>query len=511
MILTVAGILVKLIGAASKIVVSRLLGGEGIGLYQIAYPIYQLAVSIAAAGLPVAISLMIAEKLADRDMRGVMKIFKVSSVLLSVAGIFFAVLLYIGAEVLIAEHVIVDARAYTAIVALIPAMLLVTLLSSLRGYFQGFQYMVPTAVSQIFEQIFRVGGMVLVVMLLLPEGIEYAAAGATFSTFFGIAAGLAVLLFFFVRQSGVRRNLMAEQSPDVIPETSAAVAKRLCMLAIPVSLAGIMIPIVSATDMLIVPRRLLVAGYSVGSATELFGYLTGMATSLVNFPTILTASLATGLVPAVSEAVALRDFDAVRRRTATAMRIACFITIPSFAGLCILEEPVSEMLYATPAAGTSVAILSLSIFLLGVQQVTTGILQGTGHAALPMVNLAAALVVKIALGWYLTALPSWGIAGAAWATNADFAAAAALNLYFVHRYVGYRIDVGALAKISAASVCMAAAAFCTYRYVSAGFGNTEAVLAAIAVAVPVYAGLSALFGVIAKDDVKHLRRKKGGA
>lgn len=141
MILTLAGIIVKIIGAFSKVLIARILGGEGgIGLYMMAYPIYQIIVSISASGgIPVAISIMIAEKLANDDMRGVQKVFSVSLRTLTVlGGVVFSLALYSSAQWLVDYHIITDARALTAIQLLSPAILVVTILSCFRGYFQAF-------------------------------------------------------------------------------------------------------------------------------------------------------------------------------------------------------------------------------------------------------------------------------------------------------------------------------------------------------------------------------------
>ena len=194
MILTLAGIIVKVIGAFSKVLIARVLGGEGIGLYMMAYPIYQIIVSVSAAGIPVAISIMIAEKLANDDMRGVQQVFSVSLKVLTLLGLVFSVALYGSAQWLIDTHIITDPRALLAIQLLSPAIFIVTILSCFRGYFQGFQYMVPTGTSQVFEQIFRVSSMVGLAYYFIDSGLHLAAGGATFATFPGVLAGLIVLL-----------------------------------------------------------------------------------------------------------------------------------------------------------------------------------------------------------------------------------------------------------------------------------------------------------------------------
>ncbi len=501
MILTIAGIIVKLIGAVNRILLSRLLGGEGIGLYQMAYPIYLLALSISSAGLPVAISIMVAEKNAIRDYIGAQRVFRISTVALTITGLFFSALLYFSAHWLVDSGMVRDPRAYWALVALSPAIFIVTIVSCLRGYFQGLQEMKPTAVSQIMEQLFRVITMILFAVLLLPMGLEYAAAGATFGATPGALVGLLVLLAYYYADRNTRKKLLAQQDVNLPRERLTSILKRLLVLALPVSLANIMLPVVANIDLFIVPHRLAVAGYSVEESTELFGYLTGMATSLVNLPTILTASLAASLVPAVSAAFMKNDLGQIFSRTSVAMRIANLLTIPSFVGMAVIATPISMMLYATPNAGPSIRVMSLGIFLLGVQQVTTGILQGMGRTAIPLINMVASAGVKIVLSWTLTAIPALGVEGAAWATNADFGVAAALNLVFLYKYLRYSMDWGHTARITIAAVAMG---FCTYFGYGALYNftdsNTLATLGAICIGIVVYSiGLIMVRGIRSQD------------
>ena len=169
MILTLAGLVVKIIGSVNRILLSRLLGGEGIGLYQMAFPIYFFALSVSTAGVPVAISIITAEKVALKDIFGAKRIFKISMSLMFVTGLIFTALTYFGAQWLIDWQFIRDPRAYWSVVALAPAIFFVTLLASSRGYLQGWQRMTPTAVSQIVEQIFRVVTMILFARLRVHQ------------------------------------------------------------------------------------------------------------------------------------------------------------------------------------------------------------------------------------------------------------------------------------------------------------------------------------------------------
>lgn len=504
LILTIAGFVVKIIGSANRILLSRLLGGEGIGLYQMAYPIYLLALSISSAGIPVAISIIVAEKVALSDFRGANRVFRISLGLLGATGILFTFLLYFGAEWLIAQQLVRDGRAYYAIAALAPAIFFVTVLSSYRGYFQGFQLMTPTAVSQIFEQLFRVATMIFLAYYLLPQGLEYAAAGASFGAVPGAFAGLLVLIYFYWRSRADLKCKIAMQ-PNRQQEPSLKIISRIVRLALPVSLANIMLPVVASIDLFIVPARLEVAGYTVTQATELFGYLTGMAVALVNLPTILTASLAASLVPAVSEAFTLKNHQCIYQRVAMAMRIANLITIPSFVGMCLLATPISQMLYGTPNAGVLIGILSMGLVFLGIQQVSTGVLQGLGYTAIPLINMFLAAVVKVCMNWTLTAMPSLGIQGSAWATNADFFVAALLNMYFVHRYVGFSIDSKDTVKTVIATMVMGVIVLLTYDGIMLKtFQNTIATLVSISVGGMVYGITLLALGGIRQRDIEKI-------
>ncbi|MDR1702086.1 MAG: polysaccharide biosynthesis protein [Sporomusaceae bacterium] len=507
LILTVAGIVVKIIGSVNRILISRLLGGEGVGLYQMAYPIYLLALSISSAGIPVAISIIVAEKVALGDFKGANRVFRISLGVLSVTGLVFTFLLYFGAGWLIEHQFVRDARAYWAIIALAPAIFFVTVLSSYRGYFQGLQMMTPTAVSQIYEQLFRVVTMIVLAYFLLDHGLEYAAAGASFGAGPGAAAGLVVLLYYYVRHRAWFKGKMTLQSESIKKDSVFYIVSRIVKLALPVSLANIMLPIAANIDLLVVPARLEVAGHATARATELFGYLTGMAVPLVNMATILTASLAVSLVPAVSEAHALKEKAVVYQRTANAMRIANIITLPSFVGMALLATPISQMLYGTPNAGTSIAIMAVGIFLLGIHQVTTGVLQGLGRTAIPVVNMFVALVLKFAISWHFTAIAGIGIKGAAWATVADFGVAALLNMYFVYKYVGFAVDLKDTFKAAVACVVMGITVLFVYHGLMAELlNNNLATLGAILAGALVYAAGLFLTGAVDVKDIERLPR-----
>ncbi len=502
LVLTVAGIIVKTIGSLNWVILSRVLGGEGMGLYQMAYPLYFLALSVSSAGIPVAISIITAERVAARDHRGARRVFRVSLLLLAATGLIFSLLLFFGASWLIQERFIRDPRAYYSLVALAPAIFFVTILSSFRGFLQGWRFMTPTAVSQIAEQVVRVVTMLVFATLLAGRGIEYAAAGATFGAAPGAVAGLLVILFYYWRQ----RAQLAPQPTSV--ETLAIqpggeIVRRILRLSVPISVSSVMLPVVANLDLFIVPRRLEAAGYTVAAATEQFGYLTGMAVPLVNLATVLTGALATSIVPAVSEAHALGAGERLHRRTAAGFRLANIVTVPAFVGVWVLAEPLSMMLYHAPQAAPAVKALSFAVVLLGIHQVSTGVLQGLGRTFIPVVNMTISAAVKVGLNWTLTASPALGIVGAAWATVADIGIAALLNMYYVRRYTGFASDYAALAKSAAAAAVMGGAVFAVHTFLAAAArSNNLATLAAIGVGVGIYGLCLLALGAIGEYDIK---------
>lgn len=497
MILTLAGIIVKVIGAVSKVILARILGAEGIGLYQMAYLLYQFIISIGAAGLPVALSIMVSRQLAEHNPLGARRTFRVATVTMAIVGALLSIVFYLVAPELISHHIIADERAELALKAVAPAIVVVSVLACFRGYFQGFQNMVPTGVSQVFEQSFRVITMLGLALYFLADGIIYAAAGAALASVAGVGAGLLVLIYFYYRSRRQEQALLQE-SPFV-PASKRSIIKELCILTIPVAMANVMMPIVAAIDLIVVPNRLILAGYSPEQATTMFGYLTGMATSLISLPIIVTTSLASSLVPAISEAHTSGDHHQVRARIHRALQVASIITIPAFIGLCVLATPISKMMFNTVYAGPPMAIMSLSIWLLGLQQVTTGALQGLGRTALPMIHILIGSVVKVALNWYFT--PIWGINGAAWATNIDFLVAAGLNLWALYRHTGYQLHYVVLAKIMFSALAMGGGAMLIYSFTHSVIGNTFSVSLAIMVAIMMYAVTLLIVRAIPRDEM----------
>lgn len=500
MILTLAGLMVKIIGSVNRILLSRLLGGEGIGLYQIAYPIYLLILAVSAAGIPTAISIIVSELLAKGDRANVHKVFKVSLKLMACVGLVLAVMLFAAAGWLIDIGIIQDKRAYYAIIALIPAVFFATILASFRGFFQGHQLMTPPAVSQIIEQFIRVVTMVVLAYLLLPYGLEYAAAGAAFGAVPGSLTGLIVLGYFYRKYKNEwlpQGNTFWQPS-----EKTGVIVKRLILLALPVSLANILVPVSNMVDMLLVPNRLITNGFSVEQATTLYGYLTGMAQPLVMMATIPTLSLAASLVPAIREAHTIKDTAGINHKASTAMKLCCLITIPAAVGMSAFAEQIALLLYGTSKATLAIMHSGPAICLLGIQQVSAGMLQGLNEINGPMKNMLVGIAVKIGT-MFILVTGAWHIAGAAWTTNINYGITALLNIYLLHRN-GISFSNKEICKILCASLLMAGLGKLIYGVLLANLPATVANIAVLIIAAIIYVVLLPVLKILRKEELAQL-------
>lgn len=497
MILAISMAVVKIIGSLNWIILSRVLGGEGIGLYQMGFPIYLMAITISSAGIPVAISIITAEKLAHKDYRGAKRVFNVSLRLLAVSGLLFSLLVYFSAAWLIDMQFVRDERAYYAIVTLAPAVFFVTFLASFRGYLQGWQIMTPTAVSEVVEQLVRVVTMLVFADLFLPYGLAYAAGGASMGAGAGAVCALLVLIWFYHRLKKKFQKEIEAQDDSAVQESSGKIIKRLLTLAFPVSLTSIMLPLGANLDLFIVPQRLEVAGFALHNATEAFGYLTGMAVPLVNLAAIFTAAMTISLVPSIAESKALGDWETLRHKIWLAMRVALIVSCPCCIGLYALSEQVAEFIYNAPLAAGAIRTMSFGIVFLGIHQISTGILQGLGRTGIPVINMLVACAVKVCLNWTLTANPSYGIQGAAMATVCDFALASLLNLVFIFKFTGYFVNFLAVMKPLIASVVMGSGIY----FVLSNLAGNWALAVAFVTAIPIYFGSLWLLRGLTKEDI----------
>jgi stage V sporulation protein B len=502
LVLSIAGAISKLLGAVYRIPLARLLGGEGMGLYQMAYPIYTTILALATAGVPVAISVLVSRKQTEGFTGDSRKIFRVSLLILFVFGIILTLLVMQSAH-FIANYVLKEPRAYYPILAVAPAIFFSGLMSVFRGYFQGYQSMVPTAVSQVIEQLFRVSAVLILAFMLFPRGLEYSAAGATFGAVVGGVVGLIVLSLYYLSFRSKHRK--QGQVLKYSGTSSLELAREMVTLAIPVSFGAVVLPLVQMLDAIIVPGRLMAINYTTSQATALYGQLSGMAAVLISLPTIFTISIATSLVPAVSEALAMKDRALLNARINNGFRAGMLISFPCAAGLFILAFPICDLLYATPEAGIPLEILAFSCIVLAAFQLSSAGLQGIGHPQIAMRNLIITGILKVIFNYSLTSVAMLNIRGAAIGTVSAFLVGSLLNIIYLQKLTGVAYETGRLVKITLVTIIMTIGVKLSYQgLVGADINSHIATLIAITIGVGIYGILLLLLKELDIEMIKKL-------
>lgn len=511
LILALGSLTSRVLGAVYRFILPWIMGGgeagaEGMGLFQMAYPIYQIALALSSVGVPLAVSKLISEKVALGDGRGALKVFRTAFIFLGAIGFFLSVVMFWGAG-FYAERVIQVPQAALTIAAMAPAVFFVSIMSAYRGFFQGLQNMTPHAVSQVVEQVIRIATMFILAAFLLGRGLEFAAAGANFGAVTGAVAGLLYLGWTFFRRRKVLHELEATRGPSRY-ESSSRVIGRIVELAVPISLAAIVMPLMNQVDAALVPIRLQAAGYSVQEATVLYGDLSAYAGVFINLPAVLTGALAVSLVPSVSEALALRDRASIVFRSRAALRLTFIIALPAMVGLYLLARQLPDMFWGRPQAGGPLAFLSAVALFFPVQQVSSGVLQGLGLPAIPMRNLFVGAALKLGVTWYLTALPLWGAKGAALGTVVGFLVASSLNLASLQQRVGSVFELGdTIMKPVISVVVMGLTVKGAYAWAFSSLGSVRwATSITVLVGVLVYSLTILVVGGIKKRDFEMIPR-----
>ena len=298
-----------------------------------------LIISLSTFGLNVSISKMVAEADAQGDREKIRSILQISLLIVTVLSIIFTTIMIVGAR-LIAGTFLTDSRAFYSLIAISPIVPIVAISSVLRGYFQGKQNMIPTASSQVIEQIIRMFSVILLAIWLLPKGIEFAAAGAMAGVVIGELGGMLSLLWQFRRQKMPR--LLKKEKVKKIFQKNRETFQGLLHISLPVTTSRIVGSLTFFIEPIVVAQSLAIAGIAATAATRFYGQLSGMAIPLLAFPTFFTYSLSVSLVPAVAEAQASKNFNLVHRRIYQSLRIALIVGAPCTALLYVFAHPLAQ-------------------------------------------------------------------------------------------------------------------------------------------------------------------------
>ncbi|WP_438434429.1 stage V sporulation protein B [Gorillibacterium sp. sgz500922] len=508
MILLAAGIINRLLGFIPRIVLPRVVGAEGVGLYQMAFPFLMLVLTLVTGGIPLAVAKLVAEAESRRDKVRVARILRLSVLFTLLFGA-AAALAVLALVPTLAGSLFTDRRVGYPLMWMCPIIPIAAVSSVLRGYFQGKQNMIPTAASQLSETLTRIVGMLVFSYLLLPYGIEYAAGGAMAGTLIGEVGGIAVLLLQFRRDR--KRGRAAEPAEPSAPaaggrtryEGSKSLLTRLIQVSVPVTASRLVGSFSYFIESVLTVQSLALAGIAAGAATSQYGALQGMIMPVLFLPGVLTYSLAVSLVPTLSEANARGDVKTIHSRLYQSIKLALVSGAPFAVFLYVLADPICYYLYGDSEIGVMLKMLAPAALFLYCQGPLQASLQALNQPGKALVNTLIGSVVKLGLIFFLASRPQFGILGAVLAISFNMMLVTILHWNSLARLLRFSMPSGDFLKVS---LLIAVTGFICKWGMDAPFIDSPLLrfLFAITAASAVYLFSLPLVRLIDRDDMRKL-------
>ncbi len=509
-ILSVVGIICKLVGVFFRIPLVHLIRDDGVGTYQFVYSFYNLLLTVSSAGLPVAVSRMVSSALAKGDPKGAKHIFKTALYLLCAIGLVMMLVTLAGSRWL-ANFMVRDSQTYLGFLAIAPSVFIVCALSAFRGFMQGQQNMVPTAISQLIEQVFKVAVALPLAWLGSKISLAHGAAGALLGTSITEAITLLYMMVIYKRKESAFNAL-----PQAAGETEKSrrdILKQLVAIAIPITLGASIVPLAGFVDSSMVMSRLAQAGFDEAQARALYGCYSGIVINLINVPTALALAIAMSLVPAISSAATRGHYEVVRKQSLLGLRFSFLIGLPCSVGMSILAGPILQLVYGSSISAQNfqttadlLSMSSLTIVLFTVVQSTSGILQGLKKQKIPMYTLMAGVVMKIVLNQILLPIPEINIHGAPISSIVCYGVSMVPNLYYVCKYADMDFDwMNIVIRPLLATVAMALAVLLLDKALPAG---RLMLLVELFAGIGVYFAAAYYLKAITKEDLSFFKRRR---
>ena len=442
LILMLAGMITRFLGFINRIVVARLIGEEGVGLYMLALPTLFLVITLTQIGLPVAIAKRVAEADAVGNQEKIRSILVVSLLLTSVTSIVLTIAMILGSPY-IASTLLTDERTIYPLLAISPIVPIVAISSVLRGYFQGKHNMKPQSYAQVLEQIVRIVFVYIFIKLLLPYGVEFAAAGAMFSVILGEFVSLMYMLYQFkMRKSGENRRRIRSYFRNT-RETIQA----LFSIALPSTGSRLIGSISNFLEPILVSQSLAIAGVTATLATKQYGELTGYVIPLLFLPTFITHSLAIALIPSISEAGAKNNQKLIHYRIHQAIRISFASGAIATIVLLLFSEQILLFMYGSSSANQLLVLMAPFYILLYIQAPLQAALQALDFAKESMWNTLIGAFMKLLIIIVLAQQPEFGMSGVAIALSTSVILVTLLHLTVLNKKIKYRIPLTDMLKM----------------------------------------------------------------
>lgn len=524
-ILAIAGIIVRLIGMLYRIPLIEIIGTEGNGYYTSAFSVYSILLIVSSYSLPTAVSKMVAGRIAVGQYKNSQKILKAALIYATVVGALAGAVLWFGAD-LFAQLLGMPFCRY-ALKTLAPTVWIMAYLGVLRGYFQGHGTMVPTAVSQLFEQIVNAVVSIGAASWLVKKGLEadlvygeteyassFGAAGGTLGTGAGAAIALAFfLLLLFLYRPVMRRQLKKDKTGR--EDSFGKIAAVLTITILPIVLSSTVYNISSVLDNYLFAFGLRALGEE-DQMAALWGVF-GEYHLLFNIPVALANALSSSLIPALANAAAMRDRKAAVQRTRTAIRFSMIIAIPAAVGLSVLAEPICNLLFASHDNELLIKLMvagSAAVVFFSLSTMTNAILQGTNHMSAPLIHSAIALIPHVLFLVIFQRVMGLGIYSVVYSNVLFALVVCILNQLAIRKYLRYRQEYKKTFLVPiACSAIMGFAAFGAYTAIysllpegmaSGRLGIILALCPAILAAVLIYGVLLLRFGGFSDKELKEM-------
>lgn len=542
-ILGLATMLVKVLGAIFKIPLQRLIGDDGMGFYSTAYDIYLPIYSLAMAGFPVAVSRMVADQVGKERYRDARKTLRVVTKVFLVAGTVGLLLMY-GASFAVTA-VTGNLRARPGMLVIAPSIFFCCVMSIYRGYYEGVRNMYPTAVSSVIEAICKlVLGYSFALIIVKSadtvtlDTLSYAVAGAMLGITLGTVFGSAYLILRYKKQGDGITVSMLEESPN--PLSQRKIFKLLVAIAIPVALGSLVTQVSGLIDVVMVQGQLkkTVAAnpqafaemyqtyqnsnaaestdFTVWVANRLYGCYKGSAYTMFNFVPTITAVLGVSAIPVLTMVWGSKNPERIRKNIESIIKIIALISFPMGVGMVALAPQIIQLLFKSSEpviTANLLRILGLAACCAGLSTPLTNMLQAIGKQGVPVRNIGVGALIKIVSNLTLVALPSVHVMGAAIGTLLCYIYIAGANLFCLIRYSGTKPNLFAvlLKPFVAAALCGIAAfvsAFVMQNVVNAAtsFGNLLITCVGVLVAVAVYVVAVAVLKCLTEQDIRTLAK-----
>ncbi len=388
-VLVIGGLITKILGMVIRVVMTRIVGATGIGLYMLVMPTFSLFMTIATLSLPVAISKVVAED--KRNNKNV--IFSVA-ILASLFNIFIVILLILLAP-LIAGVFLKNEELSLPIIACSLTLPFITLSSIVRGYFFGKQRMIPHVVSNIFEQIVRIAAMFLIIPKLIKYGMIYAISGLIIINVISEIASILILFFFLPKHFKIKKSDFKLEH-DTICDVGA--------VAIPTTMGRLVSSIGSFLEPIILTFVLFRIGYNNSYVTNEYGIINGYVLPMVTMPSFLTGAISSALLPVISKSYAEGKIKYVKTKIKQAIGLSLAIGVPVTLLIFFFPDLCLSILFGDASGTDYLRVASLIYFISYIGNPLASALQAMNKSKVVMISNTIAIVIKVVFLYIFTYL-----------------------------------------------------------------------------------------------------------